>query len=49
MSYKRLFEECVGSMIVSNATQLKENLIEIIDHDVKIIKFMIKYDKKWNL
>ena len=35
MSHKQLFEVCLDLMIVTNPTQLKENLIEIIDHDVK--------------
>lgn len=42
ISHRELFENCVENMVVGTETQLKENLIEIIDHDVNFINFIEK-------
>lgn len=47
ISHKELFENCVENMVVSTETLLKENLIEIIDHEVDFLRDFLYFSTKF--
>ena len=39
ISFKALLEKCIDEIIINNETQLKENMVELIDHHVCLFLF----------